>query len=108
MTAAQLDAWHVDADSDGLFLPGASLPVNREAAEEVWAGALCAQTDPELFFPEPRGSAEPALRICRRCPVREVCLAVFGPLLPYGVAGGLTSGERAERHLLAVRTIGAA
>ncbi len=108
MTAAQLDTLRVNVDGESLFLPGASLPVNRAAAEEVWAGALCAQTDPELFFPEPRGSAEPALRICRRCPVRALCLAVFAPLLPYGVAGGLTSGERAERHLLAVQTIGAA
>ena len=40
--------------------------------------ALCADADPELFFPEPGRGTEPAegeaIRICRRCPVRADCL----------------------------------
>jgi WhiB family redox-sensing transcriptional regulator len=36
--------------------------------------ALCAETDPELFFPE-QGSPDPAARrTCRACPVQPECL----------------------------------
>jgi WhiB family transcriptional regulator, redox-sensing transcriptional regulator len=37
--------------------------------------ALCAQTDPELFFPSDGVShAQIARRICTQCPVRTECL----------------------------------
>ncbi len=36
--------------------------------------ALCAQTDPEIFFPENGGSTRNAKRICGGCDVREECL----------------------------------
>src|ERR1700740_143803 len=36
--------------------------------------ALCAQTDPEAFFPEKGGSTREAKKICRSCEVRAECL----------------------------------
>lgn len=71
---------------------------------EVWgASALCAQTDPELFFP-PRGeSPRPAKSVCARCPVQWPCLewALTDPDL-HGVVGGTTFKERqrirVQRH----------
>ena len=36
--------------------------------------ALCAQTDPEAFFPEKGGSTREAKRICTGCEVRGECL----------------------------------
>ena len=36
--------------------------------------ALCAQTDPEAFFPEKGGSTREAKRICQGCDVRAECL----------------------------------
>ena len=33
--------------------------------------ALCAQTDPEAFFPEKGGSTREAKRICESCEVRQ-------------------------------------
>jgi len=36
--------------------------------------AACADEDPKLFFPPTGTSAEPAKRICARCPVRSECL----------------------------------
>ena len=36
--------------------------------------ALCAQTDPEAFFPEKGGSTREAKRVCRGCDVRAECL----------------------------------
>ena len=39
------------------------------AAFPGWMGAaLCAETDPELFFPD-KGHARGAKRVCRACPV---------------------------------------
>ena len=35
---------------------------------------LCAQIDPELWFPEKGHNAAQARRICFRCPVRPQCL----------------------------------
>lgn len=62
--------------------------------------ALCAQTDPELFFPDKGGNADPARDICRRCPVREECLdyamTVELNSVRYGVYGGHTGRERAR------------
>lgn len=72
--------------------------------------ALCAQVDPEIFFP-PRGDmAFPAKRVCARCPVKAECLAeALATDDRYGVRGGLS--ERQRRGLRAqqrARTGGAA
>lgn len=37
--------------------------------------ALCAQTDPDMFFPQKGGSTKPAKKICRNCDVVAECLA---------------------------------
>jgi WhiB family redox-sensing transcriptional regulator len=59
---------------------------------------LCAQTDPEAFFPEKGGSSREAVRICQRCEVRPECLAyALAHDERYGVWGGLS--ERARRRL---------
>ena len=36
--------------------------------------SLCAQTDPEAFFPEKGGSTREAKRVCLACDVRQECL----------------------------------
>jgi WhiB family redox-sensing transcriptional regulator len=45
-------------------------------ATEPWVeDAVCAQTDPEAFFPEGKGaSARAAKKICVTCPVEAECL----------------------------------
>lgn len=57
--------------------------------------ALCAQTDPALFFPEKGDSNWAAKMICRRCPVQAECLqhAVDNGEM-HGIFGGLTPKER--------------
>lgn len=68
---------------------------------EAWRNeALCAQVDPELFFPEPGCKTNEAKRICKLCPVQDDCLewALWRTELD-GVWGGLSERERAkERH----------
>lgn len=65
--------------------------------------ALCAQTDPEIFFPRPGESTDAAVRICAACPVRVECLA-YGESLPseirhHGIWGGLNSFQRRQARL---------
>ena len=57
--------------------------------------ALCAQVDPELFYPEIGGDARPARRICQACPVIDQCLQhSLDTEEEHGVWGGLTRTER--------------
>ena len=60
-----------------------------------WFAGLCAQTDPELFFPETGGSVREAKAVCAGCPVRAQCLAhALAHGERYGVWGGLSEPER--------------
>lgn len=57
--------------------------------------ALCAQTDPEAFFPEKGGSTREAKRICQGCEVRAECLEyALTHDERFGVWGGLAERER--------------
>lgn len=70
-------------------------PVNSKGTYLDYASALCAQTDPELFFPEKGGSTLSAKRICEACPVRMDCLleALANDYVD-GIWGGLSPKER--------------
>lgn len=57
--------------------------------------ALCAQTNPEAFFPERGNGEKEAKAICARCPVVEECLAyALKHREDKGIWGGLTENER--------------
>ncbi|WP_226437549.1 MULTISPECIES: WhiB family transcriptional regulator [Rhodococcus] len=57
--------------------------------------ALCAQTDPEAFFPEKGGSTREAKRICLGCEVRGECLEyALAHDERFGIWGGLSERER--------------
>lgn len=64
--------------------------------DEDWRQqALCAQIDPELFFPEQGESNAFAKAMCRRCPVtRECLLAALQGGERYGIWGGMSPKER--------------
>ncbi len=67
-----------------------------EPDEQEWQErALCAQTDPEAFFPEKGGSTREAKRICAGCEVRSECLEyALGHDERFGIWGGLSERER--------------
>ena len=64
--------------------------------EDQWQErALCAQTDPEAFFPEKGGSTREAKRICLGCEVRDECLDyALAHDERFGIWGGLSERER--------------
>lgn len=66
------------------------------AAGDWRNSALCAQVDPEAWFPEKGRSNKDAKRICRTCEVRVECLeyALSQEDDELGVWGGLSERER--------------
>lgn len=64
-------------------------------SEEWHDKALCAQTDPEAFFPEKGGSTREAKKICTGCEVRAECLSyALANDERFGIWGGLSERER--------------
>ena len=66
------------------------------ADEQGWQeSALCAETDPEAFFPEKGGSTREAKKICTGCEVRAECLEyALANDERFGIWGGLSERER--------------
>jgi hypothetical protein len=59
--------------------------------------ALCAQIDPELWWPDKGGSTLGAKRICGRCDVRDECLEYAMDNGEHGgIWGGLSPRERGK------------
>jgi len=79
-------------------LPGAG------GEEQGWQEqALCAETDPEAFFPEKGGSTREAKKICTGCEVRTECLEfALGNDERFGIWGGLSERERRRLRRRAV------
>jgi WhiB family redox-sensing transcriptional regulator len=86
--------WFIDPVQLGV--PG----VRRRTVEEedplAWqTESLCAQTDPEAFFPEKGGSTRDAKKICGSCEVRAECLEyALQNDERFGIWGGLSERER--------------
>ncbi len=95
-------------DEDGPFPSDHARPVTAVApvlplfgapVDDVAMGwqerALCAQTDPEAFFPEKGGSTREAKRVCTGCEVRSECLEyALEHDERFGIWGGLSERER--------------
>jgi WhiB family redox-sensing transcriptional regulator len=78
--------------------------LDGDAEEMGWQErALCAQTDPEAFFPEKGGSTREAKRVCLTCDVRNECLEyALGHDERFGIWGGLSERERRKLKKRAV------
>lgn len=65
---------------------------------ESWMDeALCAETDPEAFFPENGASTAAAEKLCAACDVRMECLAyALANDMSDGIWGGLTPTARSK------------
>lgn len=87
------DNWFVDPVKLGV--PGVRRVEDEENPLSWQSDALCAQTDPESFFPEKGGSTRDAKRICTSCEVRGECLEyALANDERFGIWGGLSERER--------------
>ncbi|HHW83759.1 MAG TPA: WhiB family transcriptional regulator [Actinomycetales bacterium] len=98
-------------DARPLSSPPALRPTNElnlidlfdESALAWQDRALCAQTDPEAFFPEKGGSTREAKRVCSSCEVRSECLSyALQNDERFGIWGGLSERERRRLRRRAV------
>lgn len=80
----------VDQDQANPYLALAGIKV------EPWVeDAVCAQTDPESFFPEKGGSTREAKKVCMVCSVRAECLVyALDNDIRFGIWGGMSERER--------------
>ena len=79
-------------DAPIAFEPEPLPPANPDEWQDR---ALCAQTDPEAFFPEKGGSTREAKKICLGCEVRHECLDyALAHDERFGIWGGLSERER--------------
>lgn len=99
--------WNI-LDADGPFpshievkAPQANnvIPLFGDVEDDTVLGwqerALCAQTDPEAFFPEKGGSTREAKKVCASCEVRAQCLEyALENDERFGIWGGLSERER--------------
>lgn len=77
------------------LVPDLTEASSQEADDQWQERALCAQTDPEAFFPEKGGSTREAKRICLGCDVRDACLEyALANDERFGIWGGLSERER--------------
>ena len=79
------------------------MDVDDEGALGWQERALCAQTDPEAFFPEKGGSTREAKKVCLSCDVRGECLEyALANDERFGIWGGLSERERRKLKKRAV------
>jgi WhiB family redox-sensing transcriptional regulator len=80
------------------------LGIGLEADAQSWQEqALCAETDPEAFFPEKGGSTREAKKICTGCEVKAQCLEyALSNDERFGIWGGLSERERRRLRRRAV------
>jgi len=67
-----------------------------DASPVAWKDeALCANSDPDAFFPEKGGSPKEAKKVCAKCDVQAQCLEyALATGERFGIWGGLTAEER--------------
>jgi len=91
-----MDDWEISRPADVGVARQGSWDLLDGPDQQGWQErALCAQTDPEAFFPEKGGSTREAKRICAGCEVRAECLEyalAFDER--FGIWGGLSERER--------------
>ena len=96
--------WFVDPVRLGIPGIRSARPDEDDDNPLAWqTDALCAQTDPEAFFPEKGGSTREAKKVCSGCEVRAECLEyALENDERFGIWGGLSERERRKLKRRAV------
>lgn len=88
-------AFEDDARRELTLVEFSALVPEDDTAGSWQERALCAQTDPEAFFPEKGGSTREAKKVCVSCEVRAECLEfALANDERFGIWGGLSERER--------------
>lgn len=99
-------------DAPAVFEPE---PIEEIPADQWQDKALCAQTDPEAFFPEKGGSTREAKKICLGCevrtsasstPWRTTSASVSGAVCPSANVAASSAASSDRRYLISRRSRG--
>lgn len=86
---------HLTTQSSGLLNLVQMLTADNYDPEDWTERALCAQTDPDAFFPDVGQTTRHAKRTCAACEVRTECLEyALTHDERFGVWGGYSERER--------------
>ena len=93
----------------GTLRHGAAVPTTAPVLARPYAwteDALCAQADPDAWFPDQGRTAKLARRICAACPVRAECLdfALSGADTWGGITTGIWGGTTPRQRAILRRT----
>ena len=81
-------------------------PVNLFIHEKWVDEAVCAQTDPDCFFPDKGESNAAAIAICKTCPVKDPCLNYALQHNMSGIWGATSENQRKDlRRQLGIRLV---
>ena len=91
----EMPVWNIFGDGDLQWSQAPDHELFSDGPLAWQQFALCAQTDPEAFFPEKGGSTREAKSVCASCEVRSYCLeyALMNDER-FGIWGGLSERER--------------
>lgn len=95
---ARLMRWWISLfEASSLLPPRAQRDLGRTMTPGWQTEALCAQADPDAWFPKKGAAARPQVfRVCDHCPVQRPCLAAALQRSEYGVWAGTTASQRRE------------
>jgi WhiB family redox-sensing transcriptional regulator len=86
---------------------------NDTLHRNVCTNAACAQTDPEIFYPDHETAKHTSprydpIQICQTCPTQTDCLilALRSHQITYGIWGGTLAHHRRQIHARLARTLG--
>lgn len=101
--ALRRSGWDPDTGMELTPVPllSAESPHEARVGDTTWMrhGECVGSADPAIFFPVTERETRAAKKVCRGCPVREECLTwALTNDEQYGVWGGLSETERANRQ----------
>jgi WhiB family redox-sensing transcriptional regulator len=101
LSASSVRRWATVFQPTSALTPAQQHDLTAQRSRGWQRDALCAQADPDAWFPEKATPARPQVfTVCGRCPVRRSCLAAALLRHEEGVWAGTTEADR--RHLYAL------
>lgn len=98
LSASSHRRWATLFQPTSVLTPARQLYLSAQKSRDWQRDALCAQADPDAWFPEQSNPAPAQVfTVCGRCPVRRSCLAAALLRHEEGVWAGTTEADR--RHL---------
>jgi hypothetical protein len=99
LSASSVRRWATLCQPTSVLTPAQQRGLTAQRTRGWQGDALCAQADPDAWFPEQSRAAPPQVfTVCGRCPVRRSCLASALLRHEEGVWAGTTEADRRQLY----------